>query len=286
MEARKCIPCPYFLKGECRYGDTCQLRHDEADRNGADGSAMVGKGGNGNSSSAMGTSGRATGELACGICLEDPVVSGRRFGLLGCCDHPFCLDCLRKWRGTKGVDADVSRSCPTCRKKSAYVVPSAKFCIGEEKDKVVAAYLDNVARKPCRKFDGIRGSCPFGRDCYFAHLNSDGEDIKADDVPSRVGRERRGRGGRGPADGDGGSDVDFINAFLFMLSLVGDGVSSDSDQDDAWTLNAQYAEEAVDDNDTYNDNNYDDGESGSESEGHSGSYRALVDDDFGSLSEH
>lgn len=44
-------------------------------------------------------------DKVCGICMDivvekKPVTSGR-FGILEKCNHIFCLDCIRKWRGTK-----------------------------------------------------------------------------------------------------------------------------------------------------------------------------------------
>ena len=44
-------------------------------------------------------------DKVCGICMDVVVekkpVTSSRFGILEKCSHIFCLDCIRKWRGTK-----------------------------------------------------------------------------------------------------------------------------------------------------------------------------------------
>lgn len=64
----------------------------------------------------------------CGICLEvvlskeDP--AARRFGLLAC-DHCFCLQCIRSWRGSAQADESATRACPTCRTLTFFITPSS-----------------------------------------------------------------------------------------------------------------------------------------------------------------
>eukprot|EP00957_Ditylum_brightwellii_P178578 13603257-Ditylum_brightwellii.AAC.1 len=100
------------------------------------------------------------------------------------------LACLSQWRKTKSADAEVSRTCPTCRVKSNYIVPSRHFCVGEEKERFIAGYKQHLSSIPCRKFNGAIGSCRFGRDCFYAHRGPDGEDLKPRDKKMRV-RQRR-----------------------------------------------------------------------------------------------
>lgn len=128
----------------------------------------------------------------------DKSVQRKKFGLLTGCDHVFCIDCLRHWRKEQKKDAselsslipgrdDVSsasdrvRACPTCRQVSDFVVPSDKFCVGVEKVQVVGAYKARLSCIPCKRFNGRLGSCPFGRDCFYAHRRSGGQDMKRKD---------------------------------------------------------------------------------------------------------
>jgi len=115
-EARKQIPCPYFLQGTCRYGAYCRLGHVR------------------DTAAAKGEKEEENVITTCGICLEDVAKKSekhRRFGLLLNCSHCFCLDCLRQWRATKLQDgggfaaapSETNKCCPTCRAKSDYIIP-------------------------------------------------------------------------------------------------------------------------------------------------------------------
>lgn len=46
-------------------------------------------------------------EVQCGICLEESI---KLQGLLSCCKHTFCFDCIDKWSQT-------SNTCPLCKKR-------------------------------------------------------------------------------------------------------------------------------------------------------------------------
>lgn len=74
----------------------------------------------------------------CGICLDTVVekkpVTSSRFGILEKCNHIFCLDCIRKWRGTKEANNKTFRACPECRVNSDFVVPS-KYWVEDQDDK-------------------------------------------------------------------------------------------------------------------------------------------------------
>jgi Zinc finger, C3HC4 type (RING finger) len=132
-------------------------------------------------------------EIICGICLE-PVGqtknnqgtikhSRKKFGLLSSCNHIFCIQCLRTWRKQKkaegnihylmedgtGNDSNTVRACPTCRQPSDFIIPSDRFCVGQEKEQVVSAYKARLSCTPCKRFNGKLGSCPFGKDCFYAH---------------------------------------------------------------------------------------------------------------------
>eukprot|EP00555_Chaetoceros_dichaeta_P005043 CAMPEP_0198264398 /NCGR_PEP_ID=MMETSP1447-20131203/15661_1 /TAXON_ID=420782 /ORGANISM="Chaetoceros dichaeta, Strain CCMP1751" /LENGTH=103 /DNA_ID=CAMNT_0043953327 /DNA_START=590 /DNA_END=901 /DNA_ORIENTATION=- len=61
------------------------------------------------------------------------------------------------------------------------VIPSKKFVVGVEKEIVLQGYKNKMEAMPCRYFDGSIGSCPFGKSCFYAHLNWDGENLKPND---------------------------------------------------------------------------------------------------------
>mmetsp|Transcript_64064 Transcript_64064/g.184118 ORF Transcript_64064/g.184118 Transcript_64064/m.184118 type:complete len:381 (-) Transcript_64064:107-1249(-) len=177
-EAKKLVPCPFFAKGTCKYGDYCKLNHDPqvfAEKAPAPAVEESSK--------------------TCGICLDDiDSTSNRKFGLLSCCGHAFCHPCLMAWRKEGSPDACDRRSCPTCRKHSDYVVPSEHFpADAKEKEEIVQAYKDKLSVIPCRRFSATRelGSCPFGSDCFYAHLNSGGEDVKDQDKTMAQLREEK-----------------------------------------------------------------------------------------------
>lgn len=93
-------------------------------------------------------------DVDCGICYEKTVEKGRRFGLLsiflfpfipssvfmlsfslGHCDHPFCLECIREWRGGASAPTTTLRSCPICRVTSYYIIPSEGMISDPERKK-------------------------------------------------------------------------------------------------------------------------------------------------------
>lgn len=159
----------------------------------------------------------AAAATECGICFDRPRGPGGRYGLLSGCDHPFCLDCVRQWRsaddGSESSSSSVHKTCPLCRVKSHYVVPSVTFLTGARKAAATASYMEHVARIPCKYYTADR-VCPFGMHCFYLH---DGE---AEESPRRRsrrgsrtdgsgrGRGRFGGGGRGRSLEGGTAGVD------------------------------------------------------------------------------
>ena len=78
--------------------------------------------------------------------MAKPKPSDRKFGVLSGCDHPFCIGCIRGWRGgghnPPGMDVDtVVRACPVCRVRSHFVTPSVIwYGSEEEKEDIVKGY--------------------------------------------------------------------------------------------------------------------------------------------------
>ena len=126
----------------------------------------------------------------CGICLESIAGNGNRFALLSNCYHPFCYLCAQSWhrnpsyrksrkdKDTTDSNCLVKHSCPICRTDSEYMFPSKNYLIGAEKDAYIAQYKADRVNRKCKFFDGKVGSCPFGQECFYAHLDEDGKDLK------------------------------------------------------------------------------------------------------------
>ena len=94
------------------------------------------------------------------------------------------------------------KRCPACRAMSNYVTPSDAWIPHGSPAKAgfIASYKARLARIPCRNFeqsmrvDSAAPFCPFGSDCFYAHLRPDGTPHSfnhgiADHV--RAGRRRR-----------------------------------------------------------------------------------------------
>eukprot|EP00529_Nitzschia_sp_RCC80_P021552 CAMPEP_0113509618 /NCGR_PEP_ID=MMETSP0014_2-20120614/37676_1 /TAXON_ID=2857 /ORGANISM="Nitzschia sp." /LENGTH=415 /DNA_ID=CAMNT_0000405469 /DNA_START=227 /DNA_END=1474 /DNA_ORIENTATION=- /assembly_acc=CAM_ASM_000159 len=142
-------------------------------------------------------------------------VQRKKFGLLTGCTHVFCIDCIRHWRKEQkrvvsetpsymiGEDtpspSDRVRACPTCRRVSDFVVPSDRFCVGQEKTEVIGAYQARLSVQKCKRFNGKFGSCPFGRDCFYAHKRH-GKDVKRKDKSKKELWEKKQRRNRSTPD--------------------------------------------------------------------------------------
>ena len=216
------------------------------------------------------------GFTTCGICLDD--CPHRQFGLLSCCNHAFCYDCLMEWRKEGASEVRDRRSCPTCRKHSDYVIPSPVFPTNEvTKAAIVQDYKDRKAHIPCRRFEktGKFGSCPFGSDCFYAHVDRTGRDVKSQDksmttirAERELRRQRQQEQHRRHRWGDDSSEDDhpeFLLDFLRFLDLHGyphvrdQFMSSDDDDDededdyDDDDYEGQREDDDEDDDDPYGD---------------------------------
>ncbi|XP_073140047.1 E3 ubiquitin-protein ligase makorin isoform X2 [Henckelia pumila] len=126
---------------------------------------------------------RHSQEIECSVCLErvlsKPISAERKFGILSECDHPFCISCIRNWRGsspTSGLDVNAAlRACPICRKLSYFVIPSVIwYSSKEEKQQIVDSYKQKLKSIDCKHFDFGNGTCPFGTSCFYKHAYRDG----------------------------------------------------------------------------------------------------------------
>ncbi|KAJ8515730.1 hypothetical protein ONZ45_g6898 [Pleurotus djamor] len=163
--------CRFYQQGYCKRGDACWFRHVKADQPTA--SPTPGP------SSEVQLNGS---DEICSICFEVPTT----YGLLGGCSHVFCITCIRQWRLSTDKSVDViesgaNKKCPMCRSPSRFITPTSHFYPhnSPEKDNAIAAYKKSMQKVKCRYFEESRGrsngpDCPFGLDCFYLHLDSDG----------------------------------------------------------------------------------------------------------------
>ena len=115
--------CPFYLMGECRYGDQCAYIHGlscefcdqpmlhpnhEAQRRNHQKKCLAQHEAEMEQAFAIAKS----KERTCGICMEivmDKPKGENRFGIMPNCNHCFCLPCLRKWRQAKQFENKIIR---------------------------------------------------------------------------------------------------------------------------------------------------------------------------------
>ncbi|EEP82334.1 predicted protein [Uncinocarpus reesii 1704] len=189
------VDCIWWKKGYCHRGTKCFFRHDAAlagvdkDKDHTPQTTKSPESDPPATSPSAPSTGPASSETRepCAICLDTPVT----YGLLIHCDHVFCLDCIRSWRSSSKPEepedyptdqaalSKTTKTCPLCRKKSAFVIPSSIFptppssdisaatkdiaqASGESgaeekknpvKDEIIQGYLEKLKKIPCRYFE-------------------------------------------------------------------------------------------------------------------------------------
>lgn len=112
--------------------------------------------------------------VICGICRENIIDKGSKFGLLTGCQHAFCLQCIREWRGVINQSKDVVRACPICRQITWFIVPCDRFVKDEKrKEEIINKYKARLSDIRCKHFDDDE-ECPFGSSCFYKHVRKDG----------------------------------------------------------------------------------------------------------------
>ncbi len=101
----------------------------------------------------------------CGICWENIYTSKKIFGLLSCCEHKFCISCIRKHRQNTDLPKKNRNACPLCRVASYGYCSSKIFLTGNAKKNEFIKSEKNRAKVLCR--DGI--NC-VNRMCGFKHI--------------------------------------------------------------------------------------------------------------------
>ncbi|EER26665.1 hypothetical protein D8B26_002937 [Coccidioides posadasii str. Silveira] len=192
------VDCIWWKKGYCYRGTKCYFRHDAAlagidkDKDSPRTAKSTEPGVSRSPEPASPSTGPAQPRESCAICLEVPVT----YGLLIHCDHVFCLDCIRSWRSSSNNEqpedpdymtdqaalSKTTKTCPLCRKKSTFIVPSSIFPTppiadssastqdkkpasgqnnlegAEEiknpvKEEIIQGYLSRLKKIPCRYFN-------------------------------------------------------------------------------------------------------------------------------------
>eukprot|EP01084_Bolivina_argentea_P147375 257863_1 len=93
--------------------------------------------------------------VECGICRDNVLEKGSKFGLLTGGMQAFCLACSRAWR-SKGIlrqSKKVVRSCPICRQITWFIVPSDTFVTDtKRKNEIIDKYKARLADIRCKHF--------------------------------------------------------------------------------------------------------------------------------------
>ncbi|KAI0343247.1 hypothetical protein BDW22DRAFT_1329630 [Trametopsis cervina] len=156
--------CKFYAAGFCKRGATCWFVHAQPDA----------------APTQDPDTGVASEDDVCCICIEKPTT----YGLMGGCSHIFCIGCIMEWRNPRGKSDDVvasgvTKKCPLCRASSQFVTPSSHFYPEGHPHKAIAIekYRQSTSRVPCKYFQRSppnKRYCPFGKDCFYQHLNDDG----------------------------------------------------------------------------------------------------------------
>jgi len=181
--------CPFYIQGNCMYGDDCRLMHGLACP--SCGNAVLPIDDNEEAEKhieeckerkQVQKEREQSINCECGICFENIVDKKRKFGLLLGCEHSFCLECIREWRtnsSTKLSNTTV-RSCPICRVQSHFVLPSDRWVTDTgRKEHMAVSYRQKLATIPCKYYNMGQSTCPFGSSCFYQHINKDGTAPKA-----------------------------------------------------------------------------------------------------------
>ncbi|XP_057686616.1 makorin, ring finger protein, 4 isoform X2 [Corythoichthys intestinalis] len=114
-------------------------------------------------------------DVICGICMDKVYEKidrrNRVFGILPNCTHAFCLECIMTWRKTRNLGSDVVKTCPQCRVRSAFYVPSKYWVEGQAKERLIADFKEKFSKRSCSYYAQYK-YCPFEADCLYRHVRS------------------------------------------------------------------------------------------------------------------
>nr|XP_061802748.1 E3 ubiquitin-protein ligase makorin-1-like [Nerophis lumbriciformis] len=154
-------------------------------------------------------------DVICGICMDKVYEKidrrNRVFGILPNCTHAFCLECIMTWRKTRNLGSDVVKTCPQCRVRSAFYVPSKYWVEGQAKERLIADFKEKFSKRSCSYYAQYK-YCPFEADCLYRHVRSARRRSFLDD------------------DDDEEEDEDYDGLLNFFIAMT--LLHSDEDDDD------------------------------------------------------
>lgn len=97
-------------------------------------------------------------------------------------------ECIRSWRSSapnnSSDDAELelkkaSKTCPMCRSKSDFIIPSSIWPTSTQKKTITEGYLGRLKTIPCRYFEEsaretapeYKFKCPFTNHCHYLHIH-------------------------------------------------------------------------------------------------------------------
>lgn len=185
--ARKTILCVYLSKPKgCQHGPNCIFAHSEEEIKEAIASNAIHL--SQKSVEAQHEKEVREADKICGICHSNIKSEGKRFALLEKCSHSYCVECLKEWHAVRKQKSGgqkhhtIRHSCPECRVESMRIEASTEYLDGEDKIKLFEDCETKRSLKPCKYFKGTIGTCRYGPDCRYAHLDGEGNDLKPKDV--------------------------------------------------------------------------------------------------------
>jgi len=116
----------------------------------------------------------------CEHCKQKVLENNKRFGLLTECTHCFCLQCIKDWRSESQKS-----ECPVCNIVSHFVVPSNVMVIDKgRKNSIIQNYKEKMKQIPCKYYDGGKGTCKFGSNCHYAHIDTTSTTSESNPAPN------------------------------------------------------------------------------------------------------
>lgn len=108
------------------------------------------------------------------MCLYNISEKHKRFAVVSGCDYLFCADFV-KVRRQGYLTAGVERSCLFFQNKADFVTSSFEKVSGlRDKEELTKNYQERCKGLICKRFRSGFG-CPFGVDCRYPHVRSDGK---------------------------------------------------------------------------------------------------------------
>ncbi|KAL7672615.1 hypothetical protein ACOME3_007499 [Neoechinorhynchus agilis] len=113
----------------------------------------------------------------CGVCLD----TIKEYGLLDCCDHQFCIECIQQWRQLSLTQNH--QSCPCCRRICCVIARSKRYLPnGPEKQNLMIEHAKALSIMEC-PYNLTEMECIYGTSCPYTHswYYEDDEDSEYDD---------------------------------------------------------------------------------------------------------